>query len=182
MEEIDLLGVRLRSDLKWSSNTKIIICKGFKRLWVLRRLKNLGASREVLVDVFIKQVRPVLEFAVPVWHSSLSQKCSNSIERVQKAAARIILQGEYKSYKNALEILKLQTLSQRMVGMCLHFALKCETHETFSPWFKINTRNRNTRLIKNKYCNPVYKTARLKNSPLSYLTDSLNIHYQKKPK
>ena len=178
VEEIDLLGIRLRSDLNWNRHTDSIVGKAFKRLWVLRRLKNLGASRKDLVEVFTIHVRPLLEFAVPVWHSNLNQKCSNSIERVQKAAVKIILQGSYKSYKNALIELNMHPLSQRRDQLCLNFALKCEAHVKFSHWFKPNTTIINTRSKKDKYCNPVYKTTRLKNSPLSYLTLILNRHYQ----
>ena len=50
---------------------------------MLKRLKNLGAQEEQLIDVYIKQIRSVLELAVPVWHSSLTLANRSSIERVQ---------------------------------------------------------------------------------------------------
>ena len=43
VDEIRLLGLILRSDMKWTSNTENMITKANKRLWMLRRLKNLGA-------------------------------------------------------------------------------------------------------------------------------------------
>ena len=72
VEEIKILDVIITSDLKFSSNTEYIVERAFKRIWMLRRLKNLGASDELLIDVYIKQVRSVFELAVPVWHSSLT--------------------------------------------------------------------------------------------------------------
>ena len=44
VEEIKLLGLIVRSDMKWISNTKNMAKKANKRLWLLRRLKNLGAN------------------------------------------------------------------------------------------------------------------------------------------
>ena len=42
------------------------------------------ASEDDLKDVFIKQVRSVLELAVPVWNAAIRQEEKRDIERVQK--------------------------------------------------------------------------------------------------
>ena len=97
VEETKVLGLVIRSDLKWSSNTDSMVVKGFKRIWMLRRLKQLGANRDELLDVYIKQVRSVLELAVPVWHSSITMVERCDIERIQRAALHIILGDEYLS-------------------------------------------------------------------------------------
>ena len=55
--------------------------KGYKRLWVLRRLKILGASEKELLDVYQKQVRSVLELAVPVWQPALTTQEKKQIEK-----------------------------------------------------------------------------------------------------
>ena len=44
VEEMKLLGVKITTDLKWNSNTKFITTKTYARLWMMRRLKLLGAS------------------------------------------------------------------------------------------------------------------------------------------
>ena len=74
VEKFKLLGVHIRSDLKWFENTDQICSKGYQRIWMLRRLKGLGASRHELLDVYQKQVRSVLEMAVPVWEPGLSKE------------------------------------------------------------------------------------------------------------
>ena len=61
VEEIRLLGIIVRSDLKWHSNSENLVQKSNKRLWMLRRLSKLGATREDQVDVFIKQIRSVFQ-------------------------------------------------------------------------------------------------------------------------
>ena len=67
VEQCKLLGVIIRSDMKWFDNTDYICQKGYSRLWMIRRLKLLGASIPEILDVYQKQVRSVLEMAVPVW-------------------------------------------------------------------------------------------------------------------
>ena len=99
VEEMKLLGITLTSDLKWNSNTQNICKKAYKRLWTLRRLKYHGASQDDMLEVYSKQIRPHLEFSVPVWHSGITKGESEDIERVQKCAAKIILQDRYKTYK-----------------------------------------------------------------------------------
>ena len=43
-EEIKLLGVKITDDLKWNLNNQYITTKAYSRLWMLRKLKNLGAN------------------------------------------------------------------------------------------------------------------------------------------
>ena len=86
VEQIRLLGVEVRSDLSWRSNTLVICQKAYSRMWMLRRLKPLGASYEELVDVYEKQIRCVTEFACPVWTSGLTKDEINQLERIQKCA------------------------------------------------------------------------------------------------
>lgn len=92
----------MRSDLKWSSNTLHMTGKAYQRLWILRRLKNLRAEVPDLKEVYIKQIRPLIEYAVPVWGSSITRNEILDIERVQKSALKIIIQEKYKSYTNSL--------------------------------------------------------------------------------
>ena len=86
VEKYKLLGVIIRSDLKWQDNTDFICQKGYARLWLLRRLKGLGANMLEMLDVYEKQVRTVLEMAVPVWQPALTKQESVQIERVQRCA------------------------------------------------------------------------------------------------
>ena len=49
-----------------------LVKKASKRLWLVRRLKNMGASQWDLVDMYTKQIRSVLELAVPAWQGALT--------------------------------------------------------------------------------------------------------------
>ena len=173
VDTFKLLGVMIRSDMKWCDNIDFICKKGYTKLWILRRLKILDFSKEELWDVFTKQIRPVLEYAVPVWHPGITQKESNQIERVQKCALHVILGDDYHSYGNALEVLDCETLEARREQICEKFVRKSVKHSKYKNWFSFHYRNYGieTRSSQLKSLKPVTcRTERYKRSPLPYLT------------
>ena len=179
VEELKVLGVVLSSDLKWNSHTDHIITSAFKKVWMLRRLKSLGTALPELKDIYIQHVRSILEFAVPVWHSGLTQCNRSDIERVQKSAMHIILGDSYTTYENALRTMDLETLESRRSRLCSKFAIKSLKHPKHSKWFKVNKKTTVTRQPQPKFCPVVWRTNRFKQSPISYLTDVLNKKYTK---
>ena len=159
--------------MSWASNTDHMVSRCNKKLWMLRRLKRLGASKEDLLDVYIKQIRSLLEYAAPVWHSSLTGQQRLELERVQKSSFSIILGDQYQSYRYALKYLNMETLQARRVRLCKKFAKKSANSSKFSQWFKIKNRIFDTRQ-KNKYCQVFSRTVRYERSPIPYLTSILN--------
>ena len=119
VDEIRLLGVKISSDLKWAKNTEEMVKRASNKLWILRRLKGLGAKKQVLVDIYIKHCRSILEYAVPVWQASITVVERLNLERVQKMALHIILGDSYQNYPNALQITGLDTLEIRREKICL---------------------------------------------------------------
>ncbi len=102
---IKLLGVYLTSDLMWTKHVTHICSKASERLYALRLLKRNGVQSSNLRRVFCSFIRPVLEYACPVWHSSLPNSLSDQIEHIQKRTLKIIL--PYQSYHDSLNTLKL---------------------------------------------------------------------------
>ena len=179
VQEMKILGVVLSSDLKFSQNTQYIVQKAFKRIWMLRRLKTLGASESQLLDVYIKQIRSVLELAVPVWHSSLTSTDRLNIERVQKSAFHVILGQKYNSYINACSYLNVQTLYERRQHLCLKFGKKAFKNKKFTKWFKTNHKVTKTRQQQPTFLPVIARTHRFERSPISYLTKLLNMEANK---
>ena len=60
---------------------------------------------------YITMIRPVLEYASPVWHSSLTKKLCDKIESQQIRALRIIV-GNF-SYSQILTLVELPFLHER---------------------------------------------------------------------
>ena len=70
VDKTKLLGIHITADLKWKKHVDMTTKKAYARIWILKRLVTLGATRDTLRDTYIKQLRTVLEYGVPVWHSS----------------------------------------------------------------------------------------------------------------
>ena len=179
VEETKLLGVVISSNLSWKANTEYIVKRCNSKIWVVRRLKKLGADDEDLLEVYFKQIRSIIEFGAPVWNSSLTGEDISQLERIQKTVLHIILGEKYNSYISALRASGLQKLSERRRKICLGFAKKALKHDKFSKWFVPNTKSTGTRQDQYKFCNIVRRTDRFLNSPLPYLTNLLNNHYSK---
>ena len=59
--EVKLVGVIVSDDLKWVKNTEYIVQKAMTKIWVLRRMKNIGLEPEHIFDSYTKELRSVLE-------------------------------------------------------------------------------------------------------------------------
>ena len=76
----------MSSDLKWSTHVDDIC----SRLYALRTLEPSGVQPQDLRSVFCYFIRPLLEYACPVWHSSLTCKLKDQLEVIQRRALCIV--------------------------------------------------------------------------------------------
>ena len=58
---------------------------------MLYQLKRAGIRQTDLVNVYVSVVRPVLEYACPVWHTNLTKYLSDNIEMIQKKSIEIYI-------------------------------------------------------------------------------------------
>ena len=125
VSETKLLGTIITDDLKWNKNTNNIVKETNKRMQLLHKASKFTNNIKDLKQIYMLQIRSKLDQSAVVWHSSLSLKNRNDLERVQKSAVRCILGDSYKGYKDALGRLNLITLEERRNQMCLKFAKQC---------------------------------------------------------
>ena len=109
----------MSSDLKWSKHIEYICSKASKRLYALWMLKRSGVPPSDLRSVYSYFIRPVLEYACPVWHSSLTLSLRDEVEDIQRRAVRII--HPHLSYSQGLQELNLPTLFDRRQSLCRSF-------------------------------------------------------------
>ena len=119
VEYAKLLGVTLSNDLTWNRHVDCIVKKAAKRVYMLYQLKRAGISQLDLVTVYIRVVRPVLEYACPLWHTNLPKYLSDSIELIQNRALKSIFPGM--SYNDILNDTGLRTLKERRNVLCMKY-------------------------------------------------------------
>ena len=141
VSETKLLGTTITDDLNWKKNTDRIVKEANKRMYFLHKLSKFTNNKQDLKKIYILQIRSKLEQSCVLWHSSITQKCEENRERVQKSALRIILGVQYLNYENALRVLKLQSLKERRNALCLKFAQKCLMVPKLKEMFPRNQQN-----------------------------------------
>ena len=120
-----------------------------------------------LKSVATEHFTNILEYGVPVWHSSISRKEVADIEAVQTFAFRIILGNRYSSYSDAFNFLGTQTLEQRRQQISLRFVSKNLAIE--NCLFNLPTQNEKLRPRKQKVNEFKCNTNRFQRSSLPYL-------------
>ena len=178
VHETKLLGLVLRDDLSWKSNTRFITKKAYKRMIILKNLFTFNVSIEDLVEIYLLYIRSVVEQSAVVWHSSLSKGEQLDLERVQKVALRLILKEGYTTYSEALKATGLDTLKARRNKLCLNFAKKCVKSDLTMDMFPLNKKIVNTRNPE-KYYVSLARTDRLGNSAIPFMARMLNANARK---
>ena len=131
MNEAKILGFILSSDLRWTKHVATITRKASQSLHLLVLCKRAGLPVKEIKLMYISKIRPVLEYACPVWHPGLCGFLTGDIEHVQMRALKIMYPNL--SYIEALAVAGLEKLSQRRDTICLQFFKSME-----NPNHKLN--------------------------------------------
>ena len=110
INETRLSGVQVTDDHKWNRHTEILVKKANQRMQILRKASEFTYNLKDRRQIYILYVRSILEQSCVVWNSSLSEENIEDLERVQKAAVRVMLGQKYTKYEDRLEILNLKRI------------------------------------------------------------------------
>ena len=94
-------------------------------IYLLLHLRRAGVPPKDLVTLYKAIMRPVLEYAAPVWHPLLPDCLSKDLEQVQRRPLRTCF-GDG-SYNELLNAAGLPTLLDRRVRLCETFYTKMNT-------------------------------------------------------
>ncbi len=120
-----LLGVVISNDLKWGPHIEMIVSKCRQRLFFLQQLKRASVDPKDIVHIYTTVVRPILEYACVVWHTSLTKEQSDDIESIQRRALRIA----YPSLASTecQDFLNMSSLHERRNDMCRKLFLEMQS-------------------------------------------------------
>ena len=104
---------------------------------LLNAAATFTSKRKDLKEIYLTYIRSILEQSAIVWHSGLSVRNKKDIERVQKAAVRVIMGKNDKNYTHSLRELKLDSLEKRRELLSLRFAKSCLRNEKNEISFSI---------------------------------------------
>ena len=110
-------------------------------IWVLRRMKLVKIDKDLMLDVYIKEIRSLTEQGVAIWHSGLTQTQSKDLENIKKVALRIILSDDYKNYEDTCNLFDLKTLLKQRIQLCTNFVSLSST-KVFAAVNFLHTNNK----------------------------------------
>ena len=97
------------------------------------------------------------------------------LERIQKAALKIILGKDYDGYENSLKVLNMESLNQRRESMALKFVKNSLKNHNFSKLFPLRKANHGMSVRNGeKYHVNITNTGRYKDSAVPFLQRPLN--------
>ena len=123
VNEIKILGVTITSDCSFSANINLTVHKANASLQTLTKMRRFGCDTKSLLHAYTCYVRPLLEYACPVWGPSAIRTAYllRDTECVQKRATRIILRDRGIPYDQALAKLNLSPLKVRLEHLIHQF-------------------------------------------------------------
>ena len=171
-----ILGVTLDSDGTFKTHVENLRMKLRKRTWALAKLRKKGLPTDKLVRTYACLIRPVVEYASPAWHGSITLEQSEHLERQQSQALKNIY-GVGLSASKMRAKANIPTLWSRREAAGLKFIKKCVNNERCTAWFRERDRAVYSRRPNTRY--PTYhentaRTDRYRNSPKNYLIRQLN--------
>lgn len=175
-EVVKILGIKITNDLKWNVHIADVTKRASGRLFMLSMLKRHGLCIKDLVTVYVGFIRPLLEYAVPVWHPGLFEKQHNALERIQKRACRIIFGTSFSSYDESLKKCNLTELRTRRDAICLDFAKKLYSSKEFRKWLPQLRSEATGRILRNAnhMTTPGSRTNRYSESPIPFMAQLYN--------
>ena len=151
-----------------------MLTKFKSRLWTLRHLQKSGMTQNDLLIVYRTVLRPVLDFAVPAYHTLMTATEREEVEKLQRRALKIVF-GIEGTYKEHLEKARLDTLEDRREDIFKKFAIASEKNERYSEeWFPKKEAGRYNLREKNRYIEYPIKTERMRKNPITCMRKLLN--------
>ena len=187
VDKIKLLGVIITSDLRWRENTSELYKKVIKKFYMIWKLKEFGFKIGELLTLWKVVLRPIAEYAAPLWHPSLIEGDARKLEKLQRIAIGLILgtiyiehkryyrvNGRPVSYKEALRYCELPTLEERRETLTRKFALETYRSGLHKEFFEAENVNRPNTRFKPKVKEPTGNTSRFMNSALPTMSKHVN--------
>ena len=112
----------LYENLKWDSHISHLKKKIASNIWLLSRIKSFVPLNYRII-FYKAYIQPHLDFCNIIWGSSTKSNL-NCLLKLQKRACRIILEDKYTTILEALSVINILTIEQRIILQKAKFMYK----------------------------------------------------------
>ena len=136
--ELKILGVWFDQTPTVNLHVEKMLLKARSRMNSLRVLRRAGIPEDHLLKAYTTYVRPIIDYAVPTYHSQLSKEQAARIEQFQARSMKIVF-GPLVAYHTVIEHNKIETHQSRRERLFKNFTLKTYSNPAFKDkWFPTN--------------------------------------------
>jgi len=118
VDEYDYLGTRTSKNMSWAPNIRKLTSKAMKRLYHLRKLRDLKVKPEILKLFYTTIIESVMTFGIAIWGGNLGSEEKRMLNRVQRYGRRIC-GGQVTSW-SILYTEKAKQLARKTIKDSLH--------------------------------------------------------------
>ena len=144
------------------------------KIWLLFHLREAGIKDDRPFRLFCVYIRSVMEYCSPVYHSMLNRWQTETLERLQRHAARICFGTEVPVRQIMLEK-GIQSLEERREARVDQFITKTVSDPRFGPvWFPRRPLDEHGLRGRRAFLERATKTTRWFNSPRNFFIRRAN--------
>ena len=172
-----ILGLFIQNDLRWNTQVKNMVMKASRKIWLLRRMRQLGVDQLTVASYWKAEGLCHLEYCSPVYSGALTKQQQRDLARVHRRAVAAITgfhtRGE--EFVESCRRLGLEEdLGQRRLRLAQKFAERTANNSRHQDMFERLNNPHNTRSGGKVWKDPPCHTKRHLLSARPYLTRLLN--------
>ena len=173
VDELRLLGFWFGTRPGVETHVRHLVAKFRAKLWSLRHLRRSCVPADDMLFIYKTVLRPVIDFAAPSYHSSLTKTQSDCIEKLQRDSMKIIC-GRTVSYREVIDKGVVETLRDRRLEATRAFAEKNIEGPFSERWFPRKEAHGYPTRAEKPFLEQRAKTERMRNSPVYFMRRLMN--------
>ena len=171
---LKILGIQVQHDLKWNAQVEQMTKKASSKIWMLRRMKQLGVDENTICHYWKAEGRVHLEAASAVWGSGLTVRQAQDLQRVEHRAVAAFTSWREDPALSCLR-LGLQPLAARRLKLAKTFAKRTVEKSRHKDIFtRIENPYPGRGGVRREWREPQCRTKRHLQSAVPFLTRLLN--------
>ena len=118
VSSLKLLSVIFSSDLSWNEHISYVISKCYKRIFIVRNLKQADCSHKIIFRCYVTFIRAVMTYGFPTF-CNLPMYLFKKLLRIERVASRFFSSYEFPQLSSAVD---------SMCHNLFHNIVNCESH------------------------------------------------------
>ena len=173
VDKLKLVGFVFGSEPNAAAHVGHLLEKFRVKVWLLFHLREAGIKNDKLFKLYCVYIRSMLEYCSPVYHSILTAGQAETLERLQRHAARVCYGSD--QIREVMAQRGIENLETRRQARVDRFILKTVSSTRFGPeWYQRRAEVGHNLRERRTFFEAPTRTARAFNNPRNYFVRRAN--------